>query len=88
MGLDYSNPATVYLSRQVNGTFEIEKWDTPDKGMTWHSLLITQESNGLNVRPIVPRGYSGAVPHVLWMFGSYEHYTEFKTGIKLLTTKE
>ncbi|MDY6907122.1 MAG: BNR-4 repeat-containing protein [Chloroflexota bacterium] len=85
MGLDHSNPSTVYFSRQVNGAFEIEKWDTPDKGRTWRSLPITRRSEGLNVRPVVPRGYSGEAPHVLWMFGSYEHYTRYRTGIKLLT---
>ncbi len=85
MALDHAHPATLYLSRPVNEAFEIEKWQTPDQGGTWRSRAITRQSHGLNVRPVVPRGASGSSSHVLWMFGSYEHYTRYKTVIKLLT---
>jgi hypothetical protein len=82
--LDPSRPSTLYVSRQVNDMFVIEKWDTPDKGRTWRSRPVTQPSMRLNVRPVVPRGYVGQTPHVLWMFGDYEHFKKFRTGIKLL----
>ncbi len=84
MALDHSNPSLLYISRQVKGTFEIEQWESPDKGKTWRSLPVTGRSRHLNIRPVVPRGYDGEIPHVLWMFGDYRHYTNYKTGIKLL----
>ena len=84
MALDHSNPSTLYLSRQVEQIFEVEKWDSPDKGASWCSFSITPKSQHLNVRPVVPRGYGGPTLHLLWMFGDYEHYTKFNTGIMLL----
>jgi len=80
--LDHSNPSVVYLSRQVNGIFEIEKWTTWTRGVNWSSEAITQDSKNLNVRPIVPRGYAGKRDHVLWMHGPYVHFTDFQTGVK------
>jgi hypothetical protein len=88
MSLDHSDPSKLYISRSVDGVFEIEKWETQDKGKTWCSQPITKNSNHLNVRPIVPRGYVGKKPHVMWMFGDYEHYTKFNTGIKIFHHRE
>lgn len=87
MGLDPADPSTLYLSRQVDNVFEIERWHTTDQGSTWSSATITSGSKSLNVRPVVPRGYAGDTPLVLWMYGNYEHYTSFRTGIKLLVSE-
>ncbi|MEZ4701656.1 MAG: BNR-4 repeat-containing protein [Rhodothermales bacterium] len=76
-----SHPDIVYLSRPVDGVFEIERWDTPDAGATWTSHPITQHSEALNVRPVVPYGYPGTDDLVLWMNGAYVHYTDYHTGI-------
>lgn len=84
MAIDHSNPSTLYLSRRINGLFEIEKWSTSDQGETWLSRAITKNSQHINVRPVVARGYVGDKDHVLWMFGAYEHFTKYRTGIKLL----
>ena len=84
IALDHSNPSVVYLSRQINGTFEIEKWITSDKGKTWSNIAITRNSKHPNVRPVVPRGYTGKKEHVLWMHGDYVHYTKYKTEIRFL----
>jgi len=78
MALDHEDPSTLYVSRPINGMFEIERWQTPDGGASWTSLPVTQNSDLPNVRPVVPRGGSG----VLWMHGSYEHYTRYRTGIR------
>ncbi len=88
MAINHSNPSTLYVSRQINGIFEIEKWSSPDKGKTWLSLPITRNSEFINVRPVVPQGYAGSKDHVLWMFGAYEHYTKYQTGIKILPFRE
>lgn len=82
--LDHSDPSVVYLSRQVRGTFEVEKWTTPDMGMTWSQEAITSNSKYSNVRPVVPRGYSGEEDFVLWMYGDYIHYKKYKTSIRML----
>jgi hypothetical protein len=82
--LDHSNPSVIYLSRQINGVFELVKWTTSDGGRTWSNKAITKNSNHPNVRPIVPRGYIGRQDHVLWMYGDYVHYTKFKTSIRML----
>ena len=74
----------VYLSREVNGNFEIEKWFSNDKGHAWNVTSITKDSNSLNVRPVVPGGHADTKEQVLWMSGNYEHYTKFGTAIKLL----
>src|SRR5690606_38114987 len=49
------NPNIVYLSRDVNGIFEIEKHKTDDGGKTWAVTPVTQNSVYDNVRPYVPR---------------------------------
>ena len=88
MAIDHSDPSTLYVSRPINGVFEIEKWNTSDKGKTWRSHPVTRDSTQINVRPVVPRGYSGKENYVLWMSGAYEHYTNYRTGIRLLYPKE
>lgn len=78
------NASVVYLSRQINGVFEIERWQTRDKGRSWVSEPITQQSEFDNVRPYVPRGLKKEAKEVvLWMENKkYIHYTDFSTGVK------
>jgi hypothetical protein len=87
IALDHSNPSVVYLSRQINGVFELEKWMTSDGGTTWSNIAITKNSKHPNVRPILPRGYKGKEDHVLWMNGDYIHYTNYETTIRMLAPK-
>lgn len=84
MAIDPSDPSVVYVSRPVNTMFEIEKWTTADQGVHWSATTITRNSKYLNVRPVVPRGYTGEKDHVLWMHGDYIHYTFFWTEIRML----
>ncbi len=83
--IDRSDPSVVYLSRPVNGVFEIEKWSTSDSGKTWKSEPITQHSQYDNVRPFVPwNAQSNKRPHILWMMNyKYVHYTDYLTAIKM-----
>lgn len=76
--LDHHNPANVYLSRQVDGIFEIEHWEL--KGSKWHKNIITSKSRTNNIRPYVVDNYIGK-PIVMWMNGDYEHYIRFKTNL-------
>jgi hypothetical protein len=84
MALNQSNTNVVYLSRQVNGVFEIEKWATSDGGNSWIPSPITKDSQHLNVRPVFPRGYAGQKDHLLWMNGDYIYFTDFATSIRMM----
>jgi hypothetical protein len=81
--LDHANPSTVYLSRQINGIHEIEKWTTPDGGASWTSTAITSGSLKKNVRPVVPWGPTAPVMNVIWMSGDYPSYTSYRTGLQV-----
>ena len=78
-----SLPSIVYLSRQINGTFEIEKRTTNDEGQSWQVTPITMNSKYDQVRPYVPRGLKADDPDiVLWMENrKYIHYTDYDTRI-------
>ena len=77
-----TDPSIVYYSRPVNGQFELEKAVTTDGGMSWSRYPMTGASTQLNVRPVFPHGYTEASDHVLWMQGSYIHYTDYSTAIR------
>lgn len=77
--LDHYNPKNIFLSREVDGVFEIEKWTL--KGNRWKSQEITNGSTEDNVRPYVIDHYSGKKPMVMWMQGKYEHYTRYNTKL-------
>jgi hypothetical protein len=79
--LDHANPSIVYLSRQINGIHEIEKWTTANGGATWTSVAITSGSLKKNVRPVVPWGATTRVMDVLWMYGDYPSYTSYNTAL-------
>ncbi len=84
MTIHPDDASVVYLSRQVNGVFEIERWQTNNQGKSWKSKAVTQESEYDNVRPYVPRGLDKADKEVvLWMENQkYIHYTDYKTSVK------
>ena len=80
--LDHEDPSIVYLSRQVNGIFEVQVWTTPDGGATWSSRPLTSRSAGSNYRPISPRGQRGDSMSIVWMHGTYPGYASFQTGLR------
>lgn len=83
MTIHPNNANIIYLSREINNTFEIERWETTDKGSTWKTEAITNNSAYDNVRPYIPRGTSKKSKEiVLWMENQkYIHYTNFRTSI-------
>lgn len=90
MTIHPGNADVVYLSRQINDVFEIERWETTDSGKTWSTEAITQNSTYDNVRPFVPRGLS-VDDHeiVLWMENQkYIHYTDYQTSIRYQVRKK
>lgn len=75
MALDPNDPRIVYLSRQNSvGGWDIERWATPDDGLTWVSVPITSGETVDNVRPVVPWGCPPGKQVVLWMSGRYDFY--------------
>jgi hypothetical protein len=83
--LDHHRPNNVYLSRQLNGRFEIEHWAL--KGKKWKSTAITSNSSADNIRPYVLDGYTGKKPYVMWMNGRYQHYIRYNTDLLINEVK-
>jgi hypothetical protein len=83
LSLDHSNPSIVYLSRQINGVFEIEKWVTADTGTTWTTTAITSNSKRNNVRPYVIKNHKPDDFALTWVCcGDYFHYTNYHTSLQ------
>jgi hypothetical protein len=74
---------TIFVARERQQVFEIEKMTTADLGKSWESTPITKNSTYDNVRPFVPRNRRASDPlMVLWMVNEkYVHYTDYKTRI-------
>ena len=81
ISLDHKDPANVYLSRPVNGRFEIEHWNV--SGKLWKKHSITMNSSSNNIRPYVVYAYPGNKVILIWMNGLYNHYTEYHTSIQI-----
>lgn len=82
LSLHPDNTNVVYLSRQIKGVFEIERWETKNNGKSWKKEAITTNSTFDNVRPYLPRGLSKTAPEiVLWM--ENENYIHFKKDYKV-----
>ena len=80
--LDHEDPNVVYVSRHVDGVFEIERWQTHDLGKTWTSSPVTENSKHHNVRPFVVRNRGTSGPAVLWMCVDGE-YTKYRTSLRM-----
>jgi|WetSurMetagenome_2_1015567.scaffolds.fasta_scaffold00045_19 hypothetical protein len=73
--LDHENTSVVYLSRQIGGMHELDKWVTRDGGSTWDTTAITRGSAKKNTRPCVPRGHkTGGNVELIWNYGDYTTY--------------
>ena len=82
--LDHSDPSIVYLSRQVRGGFEIERWTTADGGVRWRHTVVVPADGTDNVRPVVPRGWDRGPMSLLWLRGDYGSYTTYRTSVDYL----
>lgn len=84
MAVHPDNAEVVYVSRQIDGIFEIERWETKDLGNSWITEPITQHSLHDNVRPYLPLGLKRSSPEVVvWMENQeYIHFRNFKASIR------
>ena len=78
ISLDHDDPSIVYLSRQVNGVFEVEAWTTPDGGATWSSRPLTAPSTRGNYRPVSPWGQLSDDMDIVWMHGELPQLPELR----------
>ena len=77
---DHKNPENLFLSRKIDGVFEIEKKTRVKKGL-WITESITTNSKIDNLRPFVVNSKGENSSILLWMEGSYYHYTDFETKL-------
>lgn len=78
--LDHNNPHKVFLSREIDGIFEIEKRMIGKNG-DQRIQSITSNSDVDNIRPFVVTGKNNDSSILLWMEGHYYHYTDFNTNL-------
>jgi hypothetical protein len=85
--LDHANPNIMYVSHWVGAQPELERWITSDSGSTWVKTVITAGSAGQNVRPCVPRGYTGGAITLIWLYvRSYTNwFGPFDSDVKMYT---
>ena len=84
IALDHSDPSILYLSRQVSGGFEIERWTTADGGVRWRHVVVVPAGGTENVRPLVPRGWDRGRMSLLWLRGHYGYFTRYRTSVDFL----
>ena len=83
--LDHENPSIAYLSVKRNKVFEIEKWTTLNKGLTWSVDEITCNSKNNNIRPFAIRNANEKEEmQIIWMnVDRYVHYTDYSASLKI-----
>lgn len=73
---------SLFISREVNNIFEIEKWELDVKNDKWKNTPVTQNSQTDQIRPYAVKNTDKTL--LLWnSVERYVHYTDYKTGIKL-----
>jgi hypothetical protein len=83
--LDHEDPRIVYLSRTIGPWNQVELWFTPDNGRTWTSRQLTHDPTGYSIRPVTPRGLTGA-NRILYVRGDERTigFTDFRTRVHAL----
>jgi hypothetical protein len=82
--IDHRDPRVLYVSRKVGDHFEVEAWATADAGDTWANKSLTDRTDSDSFRPTSALGGST----VLWMTGTYAHYTRFDTRIVVAEARD
>ena len=81
---DHGDPSRMVLSRSVGDHNEVEVFRTPDRGRTWRVTEVTRSTDGFNIRPVIPRGYTED-GHTLTLFvsGEAKDYRDFDTTVEM-----
>ncbi len=86
MALDHAHPENLYISRENLGRFEIQHI-LIEKNGSYRTNWLTRDSELDNVRPCVVYNPDGNTSLLMWVYGTYHHYTEYNTEIKYLDLK-
>lgn len=82
IALDHRHASNLYLSRQVSGGWQIERWNTRVGGVRWTHHVVVPAGATDNVRPVVARG---PTTELFWLHGAYNTYTTYRTSVQGLT---
>lgn len=80
--IDHQKPYMVYLSRKIDGKYELEKRKIGRNGIQ-KIYPITRSSEKDQLRPYIVSKEKTSAPILLWMSGDYFHYTDYKTNLNL-----
>jgi hypothetical protein len=79
IALDHDHPSNLYLSHQVSGGWQIERWSMRDGGARWAHQIVVPAGGSGNVRPVVARG---PTTELFWLHGAYDTYTSYRTSVR------
>ncbi len=80
ISFDKKDMQTLYVSKEKDGVWSIEKWVTSDYGKTWtHTVLDTSDTDVL-IRPIIPFNAHDDTD-VIYMKGKYPTYLTYDTDL-------
>ena len=71
---------TLYLSREKEGKWTIEKWETKDFGKSWISKVLDSSANEVLIRPTLPFNTKDKI-EVIYMKGQYPSYHTYDTKL-------
>ncbi|MFA9389007.1 MAG: BNR-4 repeat-containing protein [Prolixibacteraceae bacterium] len=82
LSIDPNHQNSLFISKQVDGIFEIEKWQLlKDK---WKTTAITSQSANDQVRPYAVKNDRNETL-LLWLsVNRYIHYTNFRTSVEFV----
>ncbi|WP_026910823.1 BNR-4 repeat-containing protein [Patulibacter minatonensis] len=83
MTLDPQDPGTVYLGRVIDHRAKVEKWVTPDQGLTWQRAQRISPTGQNCFRPTATVLKGGTT--VLMVCGTLRSWTSFDTKILAVT---
>lgn len=82
MAIDQGNPDRLFVARQMEGSFLLERLTTHDGGATWEREPVARSTGDeKTLRPVVVRGHDGRDLVVVWMRGRYDHYRDYATEL-------
>lgn len=79
--LDHNNPDNIYLSRKIGDKFEVEHRKIMKRGEK--VTPITRGSSFDNLRPYVVYGNKKGKPILMWLTGTYYHFTDYDTQLRM-----
>jgi hypothetical protein len=80
ISMNPSNSDEVFYSKRTNKFFEIfQARKTTTSG--WEIIPLTENSERNNFRPKIPYNYDATGIKLIWMYGNYFSYADYRTGL-------